>query len=135
MDIFEIKSRKLNIGNLIIPFVDFSYLENIYKEFEEEKISRDDLYNYYDELACVGVFGNINGEYHDYIYTKNKYLRALLIEGEQENINLIYNYSYYFKNRERFDEILDNFIKKRIRNKTNWKFIQLDDMFPNKKIL
>ena len=64
-----------------------------------------------------------------------KYLRALLIEGEQENINLIYNYSYYFKNRERFDEILDNFIKKRKRNKTNWKFIQLDDMFPNKKIL
>lgn len=115
----KIFKNKMKLGNLIIPFATEKNMKEMIEDCKNKIITNKEFFEWLNGIVCVFTDENeldlINGTSLKVkiIYIEKRNLKALLIEGKQENIEfeLMNDYSFYNLDDLEVDKFVDNFLK------------------------
>ena len=111
--------NKMKLGNLLIPFATEKNMKDMIEDCKNKIITNKEFFEWLNGIVCVFTNENeldlINGTSLKVkiIYIEKRNLKALLIEGKQENIEfeLMNDYSFYNLDDLEVDKFVDDFLK------------------------
>lgn len=111
--------NKMKLGNLLIPFATEKNMKDMIINCKNKIISNKEFFDWLNGMVCVFTNENelnlINGTSLKVkiIYIEKTNLKALFIEGKQENIEfeLMNDYSFFYLDDLEVDKFVEDFLK------------------------
>ena len=111
--------NKMKLGNLLIPFATEKNMKDMIEDCKNKIITNKEFFDWLNGMVCVFTNENelnlINGTSLKVkiIYIEKTNLKALFIEGKQENIEfeLMNDYSFFYLDDLEVDKFVEDFLK------------------------
>lgn len=111
--------NKMKLGNLLIPFATEKNMKEMIEDCKNKIITNKEFFDWLNGMVCVFTNENelnlINGTSLKVkiIYIEKTNLKALFIEGKQENIEfeLMNDYSFFNLDDLEVDKFVEDFLK------------------------